>query len=225
MNRDKILVVDDEPAIQKVLSITLESNDFAVLQATSGKEAITLAASHNPSIVLLDISLPDISGQDVLIELRKWYSKPIIMLSVLDGETEIVKALDHGANDYLTKPFRTGELLARIRASLRNADSSEPTQILNFGSLTIDLVAHAAFVNKEEVKLTQTEFQILVLFAKNAGKVLTHQYILKEVWGTAYQTETQYLRVFIGTLRKKIETDFQHPEHIITLNGIGYRFH
>ncbi len=225
MNRDKILVVDDEPAIQKVLSITLESNDFAVLQATSGKEAITLAASHNPSIVLLDISLPDISGQDVLIELRKWYSKPIIMLSVLDGETEIVKALDHGANDYLTKPFRTGELLARIRASLRNADSSEPTHILNFGSLTIDLVAHAAFVNKEEVKLTQTEFQILVLFAKNAGKVLTHQYILKEVWGTAYQTETQYLRVFIGTLRKKIETDFQHPEHIITLNGIGYRFH
>jgi len=225
MNRDKILVVDDEPAIQKVLSITLESNDFAVLQATTGKEAITLAASHNPSIVLLDISLPDISGQDVLMELRKWYSKPIIMLSVLDGETEIVKALDHGANDYLTKPFRTGELLARIRASLRNADSSEPTHILNFGSLTIDLVAHAAFVNKEEVKLTQTEFQILVLFAKNAGKVLTHQYILKEVWGTAYQTETQYLRVFIGTLRKKIETDFQHPEHIITLNGIGYRFH
>jgi two-component system KDP operon response regulator KdpE len=225
MNRDKILVVDDEPAIQKVLSITLESNDFAVLQATTGKEAITLAASHNPSIILLDISLPDISGQDVLIELRKWYSKPIIMLSVLDGEAEIVKALDHGANDYLTKPFRTGELLARIRASLRNADSSEPTHILNFGSLTIDLVAHAAFVNKEEVKLTQTEFQILVLFAKNAGKVLTHQYILKEVWGTAYQTETQYLRVFIGTLRKKIEGDFQHPEHIITLNGIGYRFH
>lgn len=218
-------MVDDESAIQKVLAITLESNDFNVIQATTGKEAITLAASQNPALVLLDISLPDISGQEVLVELRKWYNKPIIMLSVLEGETEIVKALDHGANDYLTKPFRTGELLARIRASLRNADTAELSHTLIFDDLMIDLVAHTVFVKDQEVKLTQTEFQILVLFARNAGKVLTHQYLLKEVWGTAYQTETQYLRVFVGTLRKKIETDFQHPEHIITLNGIGYRFH
>ena len=157
-------------------------------------------------------------------ELRIWYNKSIIILSVLNQEEDIVKALDNGATDYLTKPFRNAELMARIRASLRRNDNENNETILQFDSLKIDLVAHIVKKNDAVIKLTATEFNLLSLLAKNEGRVLTHQFILKEIWGVGSQTETQYLRVFVGTLRKKIENNPNAPEHIITESGVGYRF-
>ena len=224
MNKAQILVIDDEPQIRKLLQINLESNDYKVIQAGNGKEGLMLAASHLPDLILLDIGLPDKSGHQVLKELREWYSKPIIILSVLNGEHDIVSALDNGATDYLTKPFRTGELLARIRSAIRRSQTDISETILRFDAIEIDLVARVVKCNDELVKLTSTEYNLLILFAKNEGKVLTHQYILKEIWGSGYQTETQYLRVFVGTLRKKIEVNPNNPQHIITESGVGYRF-
>lgn len=224
MNKSHILIIDDEPQIRKLLQINLESNDYKVLQATSAKEGTALAASHLPDAILLDIGLLDKSGHDLLVELRDWYHKPIIILSVQDNEQDIVRALDNGATDYLTKPFRSGELLARIRSAIRRDRNIEPNATLQCGDLEIDLVARTIKKQGALVKLTQTEYNLLALFAKNEGKVLTHQYILKEVRGYGYQDETQYLRVFVGTLRKKIEENPNNPEHIITESGVGYRF-
>lgn len=224
MNKADILIIDDEPQIRKLLQINLESNDYKVIQASTGKEGLTLSASHLPDLILLDIGLPDINGHEVLKELREWYSKPIIILSVLDSESDIVSALDNGATDYLTKPFRSGELLARIRSSIRRSQSTKNEIVITCGNIEIDLIARTVKVNSESIKLTSTEYNLLSLFAKNEGKVLTHQYILKEIWGYSYQTETQYLRVFVGTLRKKIEENPNNPQHIITESGVGYRF-
>jgi two-component system KDP operon response regulator KdpE len=173
---------------------------------------------------LLDIGLPDKSGHEILHELREWYNKPIIILSVQDNETDIVSALDHGATDYLTKPFRTGELLARIRSAIGRSQNTENNSIVSCGDIEVDLVARTVKRKNEAIKLTSTEYNLLALFAKNEGKVLTHQYLLKEIWGYSYQTETQYLRVFVGTLRKKIEENPNNPQHIITESGVGYRF-
>lgn len=224
MNKAEILIIDDEPQIRKLLEITLESNDYKVWQAETAKEGIILAANHPPELILLDIGLPDKSGHDVLKELRQWYNKAIIILSVLNSEEDIVKALDNGATDYLTKPFRNAELLARIRSAIRRNQSPNTDSKLHFEELEIDLSARVVRVNNEIIKLTATEYNLLILLAKNEGRVLTHQFILKEIWGVGSQTETQYLRVFVGTLRKKIEKNPNQPTHIITESGIGYRF-
>ena len=224
MNKAEILIIDDEPQIRKLLEITLESNDYKVLQAETGREGILKAANHPPELILLDIGLPDKGGQEVLKELRQWYNKAIIILSVQNSETDIVTALDNGATDYLTKPFRTAELLARIRSAIRRNQTENGTSVIEVGDLQIDLLARAVKKNNELLKLTSTEFSLMSLFAKNEGRVLTHQFILKEIWGVGYQTETQYLRVFIGTLRKKIEDNSNSPKYIITESGVGYRF-
>lgn len=224
MNKAEILVIDDEPAIQKLLKITLESNDYKVWQAETGKEGIVMAANHPPELILLDIGLPDKSGHNVLKELRTWYNKSIIILSVQNSEQDIVSALDNGATDYLTKPFRNAELLARIRSAIRRNQATNYHNKMNCGNLEIDVAARWVTKNKEPLKLTATEFNLLVLFAKNEGRVLTHRYILKEVWGPGSQNETQYLRVFVGTLRKKIEINPDSPQHILTESGVGYRF-
>ena len=183
-----------------------------------------MAANHAPDLILLDLGLPDKSGHEVLKELRTWLNKAIIILSVINNENDIVSALDNGATDYLTKPFRTAELLARIRVALRNNQVENFNNVEKFRDLEIDFVARTVKKNSEIVKLTSTEFNLLVLLAKNEGRVLTHQYILKEIWGVGSQTETQYLRVFVGTLRKKIEENPNQPKHIITESGVGYRF-
>lgn len=224
MNKAEILVIDDEAQIRKLLEITLESNDFKVIQAETGKQGILLAANHSPDLILLDLGLPDKSGHEILKELRTWYTKSIIILSVIDQEEDIVKALDNGATDYLTKPFRNAELMARIRAAIRRNTSENNAVISQFNDLEIDVVARTVKKNNEFLKLTSTEFNLLAIFIKNEGRVLTHQYILKEIWGVGSQTETQYLRVFVGTLRKKIEENPNHPIHIITESGVGYRF-
>lgn len=224
MNKATILIIDDEPQIRKLLQINLESNDYNVIQASTGQEGLILSANHPPDLILLDIGLPDKSGHEILKKLREWFNKPIIMLSVQDNENDIILALDNGATDYLTKPFRTGELLARIRSAIKRSQSIVNEESLVCGNLEIDLVARIVKKNNEAIKLTSTEYNLLSLFAKNEGRVLTHQYILKEIWGFSFQTETQYLRVFVGTLRKKIEESPNNPQHIITESGVGYRF-
>ncbi|WP_335965088.1 response regulator [Galbibacter sp. PAP.153] len=224
MNSPKILIIDDEPQIRKLLQISLESNDYKVLQAATGKEGLIVSANHPPDLILLDIGLPDKSGHLILKALREWYNQPIIILSVQDNEADIVSALDNGATDYLTKPFRTGELLARIRAAIRKNQNTQNDTVVNAGNLSIDYIARTVKINDEIINLTSTEYSLLALLTKNEGKVLTHQYILKEVWGHSFQSQTQYLRVFIGTLRKKIEDNPNNPKHIITESGIGYRF-
>ena len=224
MSKSEILIIDDEPQIRKLLQINLESNGYKAVQASSGKEGIILAASHSPDLILLDIGLPDKNGQEVLKELREWYTKPVIILSVQNDEESIVDALDNGATDYLTKPFRTGELLARIRSGIRRSEGGQSQTVVTCGDLQVDFVARTVRRNGEIVKLTQTEYNLMALFARNEGRVLTHQYILKEVWGVGHQTETQYLRVFVAQLRKKLENNPDHPVHIITESGVGYRF-
>lgn len=217
-------MIDDEPQIRKLLSITLESNDYKVLEASNGKEGLNQAANHPPDLILLDLGLPDESGHLVLRHLREWFSKPIIILSVQSAESDIVKALDNGANDYLIKPFRTGELLARIRSALRTATNLSNTPVARFNDLTIDFTNRIVRKKESVVKLTTTEYSLLVLLARNEGKVLTHQYLLNQVWGPSHENQSQYLRVFIAQLRKKIETDATRPAHIMTESGIGYRF-
>lgn len=224
MNRDEILIIDDEPQIRKLLQITLESNDYKIVQASSGIEGIQLAANHSPDLIVLDLGLPDKEGHEVLKELRQWYQKGIIILSVQNSEQDIIRALDNGATDFLTKPFRTGELLARIRSCLRSNPNSEISPLVKSDSLEIDLSSRSVIKNSIPVKLTSTEYNILALLAKNQGKVLTHQYILKEIWGVGSQQETQYLRVFVAQLRKKLEVNPNSPTHIITQSGVGYRF-
>lgn len=225
MNENEtILVIDDEIQIRRLLEITLSASGYKIIHSASGKEGLVDAATFHPSLIILDLGLPDIDGHEILKKLREWYSKPVIVLSVRDSEKDIILALDNGANDYLTKPFRSGELLARIRASLRSVSEVNDSSILEIGSLSIDLSKHAVRKNNEILKLTSTEFSILSLFAKNQGRVLTHQYILKEIWGYSYTEQTQYLRVFIAQLRKKIEDNPSKPLIIITVSGIGYRF-
>jgi two-component system KDP operon response regulator KdpE len=222
--KDTILIIDDELQIRRLLEITLSANSFKIIEASTGKEGITLAASQQPGLIILDLGLPDMDGLDIIKKLREWYLKPVIILSVRNSEEDIIKALDNGANDYLTKPFRTGELLARIRVALRQSQGISDNPVLEFGSLSIDLANHTARKNNELIKLTSTEFSLLALLAKNEGRVLTHQYILKEVWGMGYIEQTQYLRVFIAQLRRKIEDDPAKPNLLNTESGIGYRF-
>ena len=222
---NNILVIDDEVQIRRLLEITLNLSGYKVSEASTAKEGIIAVATYNPALVLLDLGLPDEDGLSVLRKLREWYQNPIIILSVRNSEEDIIKALDGGANDYLTKPFRSGELLARIRTSLRlSQDKTGGVSVLAFGSLSVDLAGHLVRKNNILLKLTSTEFSLLALMARNSGKVLTHQYLLKEIWGHSYADQTQYLRVFVAQLRKKIEDNPSHPALIITEPGIGYRF-
>ena len=224
MNKAEILVIDDEPQIRKLLEITLESNDYKVILAETAREGILKAANHPPELIILDLGLPDKSGHDVIKELRTWYNKALIVLSVQDSEEDIVRALDDGATDYLTKPFRNAELLARIRSAIRRNHAANAKTIIELGDLELDIPGRVLKKGGEIVKLTSTEFNLIVLFFKNEGRVLTHQFILKEVWGVGYQTETQYLRVFVNALRKKLEDDPNNPKYIITQSRVGYRF-
>lgn len=224
MNRSEVLIIDDEPQIRKLLKINLENNGYKVAQANTGKEGIVIAANHPPDLILLDIGLPDINGHQVLMELLEWYNNPIIILSVQNAEQDIIKALDGGAADYITKPFRTGELLARIRSAIRRSQSNDITNPIICNNIEVDLVSRTAKKDGTLLKLTTTEYNLLALFAKNEGKVLTHQFLLKQIWGVGFQTETQYLRVYVAALRKKIEDNPNSPDHIITESGVGYRF-
>ncbi|MEI2748893.1 MAG: response regulator [Ferruginibacter sp.] len=224
MNSAVILVIDDELPIQKLLQITLESNDYKVLLAGTAKEGLIMAASRPPALIILDLGLPDQDGQEVLRQLREWYTGPVIILSVQNAEEDIIKALDNGANDYLVKPFRTGELLARIRSSIRAVSMDAKNAELNFNQLNINLAARTVKVNDTFIKLTSTEYDLLALLARNEGKVLTHQYLLKEIWGPGFINQSQYLRVFVAQLRKKIESDPNRPQYIQTESGVGYRF-
>lgn len=224
MNKAAILVIDDEPQMRKLLDITLQSHGYIFRAAHTAKEGLIMAGNHPPELILLDLGLPDESGHNVLQKLRKWYTAPILILSVQKAEEEIIKALDNGANDYLTKPFRTGELLARIRSALRNNLLEEAEILLDFGKLQIDLSARTVMKNNELLKLTSTEYNLLALLVRNEGKVLTHQYLLRAIWGPGYINQSQYLRVFIAQIRRKIEEDPNRPKHLLTESGVGYRF-
>lgn len=218
-----IVVIDDEASIRKILSITLEAQNYKVVEASSGRDGIVATATFHPQLVILDLGLPDQDGFSVLTEIRTWSGVPVIILSVRNSEIDIVKALDLGADDYMTKPFNTFELLARIRANLRRTQQLENETLLINGSLKIDFSQRLVYKNNREIKLTNTEYLLVFLFFKNIGKVLTHNFILKEVWGPSHVEDSQYLRVFIGQLRKKIEDDSSNPQYIITDSGVGYR--
>lgn len=224
MNKANVLIIDDEPQIRRLLTITLKSNNYTVLEAVDGKEGLVMASMHPPDLILLDLGLPDINGQDVLIKLRQWFSGPVLILSVQKSEAEIVKALDNGANDYLTKPFRTNELLARIRTAIRSATNDQMNTKKAFDGIEIDFSARLVKKNGELVKLTSTEYSLLSLLMRNEDKVLTHQFLLRSIWGPGYINQSQYLRVYIANLRKKIEADPNNPRFIITESGVGYRF-
>jgi len=224
MNKAEVLIIDDEAQIRKLLEITLQSNNYTVNQAENAKNGLITAENHPPDMIILDLGLPDEDGQSVLQKLREWYTSPVIILSVQSNEEDIITALDNGANDYLIKPFRTGELLARIRSALRSKANVEDDPVITFGNFEVDLSARAVKNNNDLIKLTATEYNLFALLVKNEGKVLTHQYLLREVWGPGYINQSQYLRVFVAQLRKKIEEDANHPKHIITESGIGYRF-
>ena len=218
------MIIDDEVQMRKLLEITLQSNDYKTSHAATAKEGIITAANHQPDMILLDLGLPDEDGHSVLKKLREWYTNPILILSVQSSEDDIVKALDNGANDYLVKPFRTGELLARIRSALRSSITEEHSPAINCNDLQVDLSTRAVKRKNELIKLTATEYNLLSLFIRHEGMVLTHQYLLREVWGPGYINQSQYLRVFIAQLRKKIESDPNRPEMIVTESGVGYRF-
>lgn len=223
MNKAEILVIDDEEQIRKLLEITLRANNYNVTQAGTAKEGLIMASNHPPDLIILDLGLPDKDGLTLLQELRQWHTNPIIILSVQNSEEVIVKALDSGANDYLSKPWRTGELLARIRSALRTSNQEDNEPIINTEDLQIDLLSRTVKKKGELVKLTTTEFSLLALFAKNEGKVLTHQYLLRAIWGPGFINQSQYLRVFIAQIRKKIEDDPNRPEYLLTESGVGYR--
>ncbi len=221
-----ILVIDDEPQILRALKTILGSKQFKVLTASRGEEGLTLAATQKPDLIILDLSLPDISGMDVCSRIREWSQVPIIILSVRDRESDKVRALDLGADDYLTKPFGIEELLARIRVALRHSTVSSSTQqsVISAGAVEIDLVKHIVTRDGVEIKLTATEFKVLAYLASHADRVLTHQAILNHVWDYADSDRVEYLRVYIGQIRKKIESNPEEPEIIITESGVGYRF-
>jgi two-component system KDP operon response regulator KdpE len=222
-NLPRILVVDDEAAIRRFLHTILKAEEFSLHQAETGHAALAAAATVRPDIILLDLGLPDLDGVEVIRRIREWSPVPIIVLSVREREDDKVKALDAGADDYLTKPFGISELLARIRAALRRSVQQIPEPVFNSGDLEVDLARRRVMVNGEEVQLTPTEYDLLRLLVTHAGRVLTHSQILKQIWGIAYLEQPHVLRVNISNLRHKIEADPSRPRHIITEPGVGYR--
>jgi two-component system, OmpR family, KDP operon response regulator KdpE len=223
---ERILVVDDEPQIGRMLKISLGARGYEVAVESDGLAALDKAASWRPDLILLDLGLPRLDGLEVCRQLRSWSEVPIIVLTVRDAESDKVAALDLGADDYLTKPFGTNELLARIRVALRHAVRLSATDepVHQFGELTLDLARRLVSVRGQEVHLTPKEYELLRVFALHAGKVLTHRMLLREVWGSAYEQDVPTLRVFVTQLRRKIEADPAHPAYILTEPGVGYRF-
>ncbi len=221
--KSTVLVVDDELQIRRLLRVTLEAHNYRVLEAASGQEAITEAAQRRPDLVVLDLGLPDLDGVAVLKRLREWSRVPVVVLSVRDREEDKVAALDNGADDYVTKPFNTAELLARLRVALRHAQPMPEQSLFRSGALEVDLTTRVVKRNGSEVKLTATEYGLLRLFVQHAGKVLTHKFILREVWGPNNVEHTHYLRVYMTHLREKLETNPAQPELFITESGVGYR--
>jgi two-component system KDP operon response regulator KdpE len=226
MSNDKqtVLVIEDEAQIRKLLDMTLSLKDYKVVEAADGREGMALAVSHRPALVILDLGLPDMDGMEVLEKLREWYTNPIIILSARKSEKDIVMALEGGASDYVSKPFLPGELIARIRASLRKNDSApQDDPVFQLGDLTVDMAGHTVTKGDARLEITPTEFSLLALFMKNVGRVLTHRYIMTEIWGE-HMNDTQSLRVFVAQLRKKIEENPAKPALLQTESGIGYRF-
>ena len=220
----RILVIDDELQIRRMLKTALAGYGYAMDEAATAKEGLTQAAIFHPDLVVLDLGLPDADGMEVIKHLREWTQVPVIILSVREGETDKIGALDAGADDYLTKPFSMGELLARIRVALRHAAGSEDGPVLAFPDLVIDLARRIVLLKESELKLTPTEYEILKYLALHAGRVVTHGQLLRAVWGPNYQESTQYLRVYVGQLRRKMEDDPARPRYIVTEAGVGYRF-
>jgi len=220
----RILVIDDENEIRRMLQVGLSAHGYTLGEAASGKEGLNQVLIFHPDLVILDLGLPDIDGLDVLRRLREWSQVPVIVLTVRDREGDKVSALDEGADDYVTKPFSMGELLARIRVAMRHATRSEDEPVLVFGDLTLDFARRVVLLKQQEIRLTPTEYEILKYLAFHAGRVVTHGQLLRAVWGPNYQEHTQYLRVYVGQLRRKIEADQARPRFITTEPGVGYRF-
>ena len=228
MNNPVVLVIEDDAPVRNLMVTTLKTHDYRFLTAKDGAEAIMMASSHNPDVVFLDLGLPDMDGIDVIRQIRSWSNMPIIVISARSEDADKIEALDAGADDYLTKPFSVEELLARLRVTLRrlslmNSDSAGDRSVYTNGKLTIDYSAGVACLDGEELKLTSMEYKLLCLLAKNTGKVLTHTYITQNIWGRNWDSDIASLRVFMTTLRKKIEPDKDSPKYIQTHVGIGYR--
>jgi len=225
-NPPLVLIVEDEPPMRKFLRAFLSGAHYRIAEASTGQEALAAAIEHRPDLVILDLGLPDIDGQEVLLRLREWYEGPVIILSVRNQDNQKITALDHGANDYLAKQFSTGELLARIRVALRNTPSGRTADdelVFQTGDLKVDLGARRVFVRGEEVRLTPIEYKLLVMLVRHAGKVLTHQFLLEHVWGEKQADRPQHLRVFMAGLRRKIEVDSARPAYLLSEQGVGYR--
>ncbi|MDX2008817.1 MAG: response regulator [Myxococcaceae bacterium] len=221
-----VLVVDDEPRLRRFLRASLEGHGLRVIEATTAREALSLASSHNPDVLILDLGLPDGDGLDVARRVREWSQLPIIVVSARGQELDKVAALDAGADDYLTKPFGTLELLARVRVALRHrlrSASGPPVTTYEFGDVHVDVARHEVTRGETQLHLTPTEFKLLVVLAQNAGKVLTHRFLLKEVWGPGSENQSHTLRVHMAELRKKVEAEPARPKWIVTETGVGYR--
>ena len=219
----RILVIDDEPQIRKLLKVSLGAYGYEIEEAATGSDGINRAAIYKPDLLIIDLGLPDRDGKEVVKAIREWSQTPIIVLTARDQEQEKIDALDAGADDYVTKPFSVGELMARMRVSLRRAAASEHEPVITCGDLAVDLVQRRVTVAGREIKLTPTEYELIKILAQHRGRVLTHKQLLKAVWGTAYNEDTHYIRVYIGQLRRKIEADPTQPRHIVTESGVGYR--
>ncbi|MCW5932676.1 MAG: response regulator [Fimbriimonadia bacterium] len=223
MNKIRVLVVDDERPIRRFLTTALSADDYEIFEAETGQDTLKMVISAHPDIIILDLGLPDMDGAEVLRRLREWSQVPVIVLSVREQETVKIAALDHGADDYLTKPFGIGELQARMRVALRRSLQSAPEPVFRVGDLEVDLALRQVLFQKQKVSLTPTEYDILKCLVTHAGKVLTHRHLLREIWGPLYEEETHMLRVNISNLRKKIEPDPAQPRYLITEPGVGYR--
>jgi len=219
----RILIIDDEAQICKLLSVSLRAHGFIPEEVPTGRDGINRAAVFKPDLMIVDLGLPDMDGKEIIREIRQWSNAPIIVLTARDQEQEKIDALDAGADDYITKPFSIGELMARIRVCIRRMAAGENEPVLLCGGLKVDLVQRRVTMDGHEIKLTPTEYEIIKLLAQHAGRVLTHKQLLKAVWGNSYDGDTHYIRVYVGQLRRKIEKDPAQPKYIITESGIGYR--
>ena len=228
MNKITVLVVEDDAPVRNLIVTTLKTHEYRYLTAANGAEALMLASSHNPDVVFLDLGLPDVDGIEVIKNIREWSNMPIIVISARSEDEDKIEALDAGADDYLTKPFSVEELLARLRVTVRrlsliSGDSGKDSSVYTNGDLRIDYAAGCAFLGEEELKLTPIEYKLLCLLAKNTGKVLTHTYITQNIWGRSWDNDIASLRVFMVSLRKKLESKEDSPQYIQTHIGIGYR--
>jgi two-component system, OmpR family, KDP operon response regulator KdpE len=219
----RILVVDDEKAIRRYLHAALNGQGYSVYEASNGKEALNAVVADRPDLIILDLGLPDLDGVDITRQLREWSHIPIIILSVREQESDKVAALDAGADDYLTKPFSTSELMARMRVALRHSMQTTVVPVFETGEMVVDLARRLVTVAGQEISLTPTEYDLLRVFVQNAGRVLTHRQILRQVWGSVYESEAHMLRVNMSNLRRKIEPDPTRPRYILTEPGVGYR--